>query len=409
MKSKYSLLCVGLTAVLSICLLCGLGGCQPKQVSEEAAIAPVFFPPPPNQPRLQFLTSYLGAGDFGGAPKANFLETFLLGAPKKNPEQIIKPYGVAIHEGKIYVCDIGQDQIKVVDLKKKKFSTFPGGRSLQKPVNICIDADGTKYVADSLGGAIFVYTSDDKLKSFLGKDLQIKPLAVAVRDNRMYIIDDFSKQVLVLDKTSGKLLERIGRQMTDDTEASDDSEEATGDTEAASYLKFPLISGVALDQQGNIYVSDKINSRVTKLDASGKYVRSYGKLGTAAGNLVRAKGVAIDREDRIWVVDAGPAQAVKVYRGNDGQSLMIFGTLSKDPGYMYNPASICIDYDNVDLFREYAVDGAELEFLVIVTNQFGPNKVSVYGFGQFPAVAPPAEVEERPEESLQADTDTKAE
>jgi hypothetical protein len=38
----------------------------------------------------------------------------------------------------------------------------------------------------------------------------------------------------------------------------------------------------------------------------------------------------------------------------------------------------------VDLFKDYAVDGAELEFLVIVTNQFGPHKVSIYGFGKFP-------------------------
>jgi hypothetical protein len=43
-----------------------------------------------------------------------------------------------------------------------------------------------------------------------------------------------------------------------------------------------------------------------------------------------------------------------------------------------------IDYDNVDLFRKYAVEGAQLEFLVLVTNQYGPHKVSVYGFGTFP-------------------------
>ena len=73
---------------------------------------------------------------------------------------------------------------------------------------------------------------------------------------------------------------------------------------------------------------------------------------------------------------------------------------------MYMPVSIRIDYDNVDLFRKYAVDGAKLEFLVLVTNQFGPNKVSVYGFGQFPAVAPSSEVEEKSDEVLQADTDT---
>ncbi len=392
MKIYYSLLYKGLTVVIAGLLLLGFSGCQGPKAVGKSAIAPVFFPPPPNQPRLQFLTSYSGAEDFGGAPKINFLEAFVLGAPEKDPERIIKPYGAAIHDGKIYVCDIGQGQIKILDLKNNKFSTLPSGRSLQSPVNIFIEDDGTKYVADSLGGAIFIYTNEDKLKSFLGKDLQIKPIDVAVRGNHLYVTDENSKQLLVLDRTSGKLLERIGGQVADDTqEPSDDTEESSDQG------GFPLISGVALDQQGNIYVSDKVNSRVTKFDAAGEYMRSYGRLGRAAGSLVRAKGVAIDRKDRVWVVDAGPAQAVKVYRGHDGQSLMIFGTLSKDPGYMYMPASVCIDYDNVDLFRKYAVDGAELEFLILVTNQFGPHKVSVYGFGQFPAVGPPADTHTEPE------------
>jgi hypothetical protein len=63
---------------------------------------------------------------------------------------------------------------------------------------------------------------------------------------------------------------------------------------------------------------------------------------------------------------------------------MYFGTLGSDPGQMYLPATVVIDYENVDLFRKYAVEGAELEFVVLVTNQYGSQKVSVYGFGSFP-------------------------
>jgi hypothetical protein len=48
------------------------------------------------------------------------------------------------------------------------------------------------------------------------------------------------------------------------------------------------------------------------------------------------------------------------------------------------PAKIILDYNNVDLFRKYAVPGADIEFLVLVSNQYGPNKISVYGFGSFP-------------------------
>ena len=70
---------------------------------------------------------------------------------------------------------------------------------------------------------------------------------------------------------------------------------------------------------------------------------------------------------------------------------------------MFLPAGIHIDYDNVDLFREYAVDGAQLEFVVLVTNQFGPHKVAVYGFGQFPQVTQAPKPED-----LQPDTNTES-
>jgi hypothetical protein len=63
---------------------------------------------------------------------------------------------------------------------------------------------------------------------------------------------------------------------------------------------------------------------------------------------------------------------------------MLFGTLGTNPGQMYLPADVIIDYENMDLFSDYAVKGAKLEFLVLVTNQYGPHKVSVYGFGTFP-------------------------
>ena len=180
MKSNHSPMYKSLTVILAGCLVWASSGCQAPKAVDKAAIAPVFFPPPPNQPRLQFLTSYSGAEDFGG-PKTNFLEFFLLGPPEKAIDQIVRPYGVAIHDGKIYVCDVAQKQIEVLDLENNKFSTFPLGRGVQSPVNIFIEADGTKYVADYDAGTVFVYNDKDRLVSFLGNELQIKPIDVDVR------------------------------------------------------------------------------------------------------------------------------------------------------------------------------------------------------------------------------------
>jgi DNA-binding beta-propeller fold protein YncE len=317
---------------------------------------------------MQFLVAYSGGENFD-VPKPSFLETFVLGESEIPVGTIAAPYGVCIHKGKIYVCDVGHGNIKVMDLVNNTFTIFPAGRSLQRPANIFIEPDGTKYVADSGTGAIAVYNADDKLIFFLGKKLGIEPVDVVVRGSYLYLTDAASNQVLVLDKRSGKLLRRIGKKSEDDTQAGPD--------------EFLGITDLDLDSQGDIYVSDKIKSRVTRFSSYGKFVQLYGRLGSSPASLVRAKGIAFDREDRMWVVDAGPACAVKVFR-NDGRLLMFFGTLGSNPGQMYLPATVVIDYENVDLFRKYAVEGAELEFVVIVTNQFGSQKVSVYGFGNFP-------------------------
>lgn len=372
------LLCISLIGLV-------LSGCQNAQV-KETVLEPVFYPPLASQPRMQFLASFTGGEDFD-VPDTGFLETFVLGAPEIQANNIQKPYGVAIYDGKIYVCDVGQRRVKVLDLVNQTFTDFPLGRPLKNPIGIFIENDGTKYIADSKGGAVFVYNQADKLIAIHGRELDIKPKDVCVFGDQLYLADDNYQQVLVLNKKSGELIQKIGRKLVDKAQWAPD--------------EFAFINNLTTDQHGNVYVSDKLKGMVGMFDASGEFIKNFGRPGSSPASLVRAKGLAVDREQRLWAVDAGPATAVKIFRPEDGRLLMFFGTLGKDRGYMYLPADICIDYDNVALFKDYAVEGAELEFIVLVTNQYGPHKVSVYGFGRFPEVplmgADATEPQETPE------------
>jgi hypothetical protein len=63
-----------------------------------------------------------------------------------------------------------------------------------------------------------------------------------------------------------------------------------------------------------------------------------------------------------------------------GQLLMHFGGAYQGPGFMYLPAKVVVDYDDLDLFRPYLDPRFVLDHLILVTNQYGPDKVSVYGF-----------------------------
>jgi len=347
-------------------------GCRSAKITEQVS-KPVFFPPPPETPRLQFLKSFSRPEDFGTVTTSAF-EKFVVGEPEKT-EGIRAPYGLAIHEGKIYVCDVGKGMVEVIDPRNGTFDYLTTDRRLMNPVNIYIDEDGTKYIADPKAGMVFVFDRNNNIRSMLGKELNINPIDVVVRGSLCYVTDYTSGRIVIMDKTTGREITRLGKK----------SEAGQGRAEPLTALangEFSLISDLALDRQGNIYVTDKAGARITRFDRSGAFQLTIGRLGDNIDEFIRPKGIAIDNNDRIWVVDAG-TEVAKIYN-QQAQLLLFFGLPGNEPGMMNMPTSIVLDYDNVELFKQYAVEGADIEFLVLISNQYGPNKVSVYGFGNFP-------------------------
>lgn len=65
-----------------------------------------------------------------------------------------------------------------------------------------------------------------------------------------------------------------------------------------------------------------------------------------------------------------------------GQVLMFFGSAGNHPGHMDLPVGLCVNEDDLELFREYIHPAFDARRLILVTNQFGPDKVSVYAMGQ---------------------------
>lgn len=346
--------------ISAACISCLLwAGCQ-QEAKEEQAKA-VFFPEAPDKPRLQWLKSYESAEDLGQQGPSAF-EKFVVGEAQDS-ERIVQPYGVAIHQGKIYVCDVGRRMVEVLDVRNGTFGVLTKDRRVRNPVNIFIEDDGTKYVADPTAGVIFVFGPDDTMQAILGNDLDIAPIDVEVYGPLCYVTDFGSNQVVVLYKDSGKLVTKLG---------------SVGEKRG----QFQLISDLALDAEARVYVTDKVKGQILQFARSGKFNRVIGRRGDNIDEFVRPKGIDIDRKDRIWVVDAA-TEVGKIY-DNQGRLLLFFGLPGNMPGMMNLPANIIVDYDNVEYFSQYAVEGAQLEFIVIVTNQYGPNKVSVYGFGEFP-------------------------
>ena len=357
-----------LRTVLGNLLLClvlltgviGMVGCT-TTTEKKVARAAVFYPPLPNPPRIQYLTTFSGPDDINPARSA-WLD-FILGKDTGVIEAIKKPYGVAIHAGRIYVIDTRGGGYAVFDLQRRRFEFVQGsgGGKLTKPINITIDADGNKYVTDTGRDQIVVFDRHDRYVRAYGAIGDFKPVDTAVLGDRLYVTDLKNQQVQVLDKATGKTLLKIGKPGSNEGE-----------------FVFPTNLAIGPDQ--HLYVTDTGNYRITKFTLDGKFVRNFGAIGIGFGQFARPKGVALDREGRLYAVDAA-FQNIQVL-SPEGKLLLFFGNAGDDPENINLPTQVAIDYDNVQYFQPYAESGFKIEYVILVASQYGASKVNAYGFGR---------------------------
>jgi sugar lactone lactonase YvrE len=337
----------------------GLSGCS--SLTEKIEDQYVFYPELPNPPRVQYLTSFSGPNDL--VPSDSNFSRFILGDESKDSSLVKKPYGVAIHDGVIYVVDIRGPSYALFDLKQQKFDVIYGAFSgkMRKPINMAIDQDGIKYITDTVRSLVLVYGKDNKFIKLIGDGKSFKPSDVLIVGDKLFVTDIKNHRIVVLDKNNGKQLYTIG---------------STGSKEGE--LFYP--TNLALSPDNHLYISETGNFRVQKFTLDGQYVRSFGHVGTGLGQFARPKGIAIDREGRIHVVDAA-FENIQVIN-NDGKLLMFYGESGGKRSSTNLPTDIVIDYQHVDYFRKYAKPGFQLEYIILVANQFGNSKVNVFGFGR---------------------------
>ena len=361
LNASVSALLLGLVALTAASAMTGCATTSEKKVARAA----VFYPPLPNPPRIQYLATFSGPDDISAARSA-WLD-FLIGKDTGGTEAIKRPYGVAVHAGRIYVADTRGGGYAVFDLQRRRFEFVQGsgGGKLPKPINISIDTDGSKYVTDTGRDQIVVFDKDDRYVRAYGASGEFRPVDTAVVGNRLYVTDLKNQQVQVLDKATGKLLFKIGQAGSKEGE-----------------FVFPTNLAIGPDQ--HLYVTDTGNFRIEKFTLDGKFVRSFGAVGSGFGQFARPKGVALDREGRLYVVDAA-FQNIQVL-SPEGKLLMFFGSAGDDPESMNLPTQVVIDYDNIQYFQPYADPKFKLEYVILVANQYGASKVNVYGYGRMEGV-----------------------
>ncbi len=320
----------------------------------------VFYPAPPEAPRLQFLTRLTSAADVG--KKQSAFSRFIVGRERTENERIARSYGVAIANGRVYAVDTRRAGYGVFDIAQRDFH-FVGGRGggrFSKPINIAVDTDGTKFITDTGRNQVLVFDDNDDFVRAIGRDGQFKPSGVAVVGDRLYVSDVEHHNIHIVDKKTGKTLRTFGKVGPKNGE-----------------FWFP--TNVTLGPRNTLYVTDTGNYRVQVFDLDGTYRTSYGSIGTSLGQFARPKGVAVDRDGRAYVVDAA-FENVQLFDPT-GKLLLFFGQPGGSPEDINMPTGIALDYASAAAFQRYAASGFAIEYVVAVGSQYGPNMVTLYGFG----------------------------
>jgi len=317
-----------LTGAAATAMFALLVGCASEVTKQEPL--PV-WPNPPEVTRIQFVRALYDDGDLKAESTASRkLLNFLAGEPAP-ANRILEPMGIAVSDDghRVYVSDYAQLAVFGFDFEKKTSFKVPG---LAGPMGIALDAEENFYVAEVGGKGVQVYDKTGKqLRSISDPSIE-RPVGVAIDIPRgkLYVADtghaESKEHTVKIFDLQGKLLGKIGKQIGDIP---------------GSFL-FP--TWITVDPKGNLFVADTMNSRVQKFDPDGKYLMSYGKRGTAAGQFDKPKGVGVDNLGNLYVVDSGWSN-VQIFN-TKGEVLLFFGSRGAGTGQLQNPSVLTIDKQN---------------------------------------------------------------
>jgi len=199
---------------------------------------------------------------------------------------------------------------------------------IHSPSNIFVDGDGNMYIVDTGNNRIRkVNASTGRTNTVAGNGAAKiagsivatgarldHPNGIFVSPNgKIYIADQENNQVQLVDATG-----------TMTTVAGNGAAGYSGDGGAATSASLNGPSDVVLDNNGNLYISDKRNARVRMVDPSGRIstVAGDGILGYSgdggpaiSAGLADLKGITVDASGDLYLADGGRVRKVEKRSG----------------------------------------------------------------------------------------------
>jgi DNA-binding beta-propeller fold protein YncE len=330
-------------------MVAGCATAKPTEVKE------LVWPLPPEKPRIRYIGSYSNSDHFK-EKDSSWLVDAVLGAERSGAEGLGKPFAVAVDaRGRIYVTDTGSSRLWVFDPEKKqvRFLGESGQGALVTPSGVTVDDRGVVFVSDTRRDRVFGYDETGKVVMEIGKPEEFySPAGLAIDrpSGRLYVADAGRHKIRVYESATGQFLFEFGQRGV-----------GPGEFNYPTHLFM---------RKGTLYVSDTMNFRVQTFTPDGKPMSQFGQMGAQLGQLARPKGVAVDSDGHVYVVDAAFGN-FQIFEGHGEHQLMLFvGQTGSEPGQFMLPAGVYIDEQD----RIYVAD--QYNRRVQVFQYFGDKGVS---------------------------------
>src|ERR671920_624724 len=115
-------------------------------------------------------------------------------------------------------------------------------------------------------------------------------------------------------------------------------------TTGISFGKFSQPLEIAIDLEGNVYVTDftSVANKVQKFTNNGTFITSWGSTGLADGQFINPGGLTVDSAGNIYVGDFGENNRVQKFDSN-GNFITKWGSRGANDGQLIDPTALTVD------------------------------------------------------------------